>query len=115
MDTELFKMLLTVISQIVDKLPVSVSSIAVAAVIGYGLHRWKRFGYKVVKVGVNGSTHITADMLKANCDHFHLPLNVHLESQTSNINRLVNNQILIQDKVNDISEDVSFIKGQLSK
>ena len=113
MDTELFKMLLTVINQVIDKLPVGVTGIIVTILGGYALHRWKRLPYKIVRVGVNGSTTVTADMLAANCDKFHLPLDVHLKAQTSNINTLVNNQVIIQAKVSDIAEDMGYIKGQL--
>lgn len=108
MDIELFKMLLTVVNQVIDKLPVGLTGIIVTVLIGYAIHRSKKVPYKVVRVGTNGSTTVTANMLKANCEQFHLPLDKSLEI-------LVSNQIKIQEKVGEIGETVSFIRGQLSK
>jgi len=115
MDTELFKMLLTVINQIIDKLPVWLSGIITLAICIYGLHRWKRMPYKIMRVGVNGSATVTASMLRANCDAFHLPLNNVIETQTKSLDMLVFNQAKIQERVGEIAETVSFIRGQLSK
>jgi len=115
MDTELLKMLLTVINQVIDKLPVGMTGIIVTVLGGYALHRWKRIPWKIVRVGVNGSTTVTANMLKANCDTFHLPLNTTIEAQTKSLDTLVTKQEKIQDQVGEIAETVSFIKGQLSK
>jgi len=115
MDPELFKMLLTIINQVIDKLPVGVTGIIVTVLGGYALHRWKRMPYKIMRVSVNGSTTVTANMLKANCDAFHLPLNATIEAQTKSLDTLVDKQEKIQDQIGDIAETVSFIRGQLSK
>jgi hypothetical protein len=115
MDTELFKMLLTVINQVVDKLPVGITGIIVTVLIGYAIHRSKKVPYKIVRVGTNGSTTVTANMLKANCQEYHLPLNETLSLQKEALNTLIKNQSKISEEVVEIGKQVSFISGRVSR
>ena len=54
MDIELYKMLLTVMYDLLDKLPVGVSGVVVTVIAGYIVHKSKAIPYKIIKQGVNG-------------------------------------------------------------
>jgi len=106
---------LELIKYLAGLLPPGVLGAVIVVIAGLYIHRSKRFPWKVVRSGVNGSTTVTANMLKANCNEFHLPLNTTIEAQTKSLDTLVTKQEKIQDQVGEIAETVSFIKGQLSK
>ena len=97
-----------IIKYIAGLMPPGILGAVIVIIAGLYIHRSKKIPWKIVRTGNNGSTQITADMLKKNCDMFHLPIEKSLDT-------LVINQAKIQDKVLDISDTVSFIKGQLSK
>lgn len=100
--------IMELIKYLASLLPPSILGAVLVIIAGLYMHRSKKIPWKIVKTGMNGSTPITADLLKVNCDTFHFPINKSLDT-------LVINQVKIQEKIGDISETVSFIKGQLSK
>ena len=108
MDIELYKMLLTVMYDLLDKLPVGVSGVVVTVIAGYIVHKSKAIPYKIIKQGVNGQTLVDKEALKVHCQVAHEPLIDALKT-------LTDNQVKIQSKVGEISENVSYIKGQLSE
>jgi hypothetical protein len=100
-----------IVMHVIDRIPAAMFIMMVgvlfAILVGYLIHKSKKFPYKIIKTGTNGKTLVTADYLKTHCKEVH-------ESLNETLQEFMNVQKDMQIEVKEIGQSMAFIQGKLS-
>jgi len=89
--------------------------IGVSIPIGFGAwaHFSKRLPWKIIHMGTNGSTVITADDLKAKCESMHGPMNTWSASVDHRLTGLICDVSTVKSRQTEVIEGIAEVRGYL--